>query len=92
MLPQEAIRLREKKCAEEVLAVSLGPKQCQVGVASALLQLEALWSCWYHAGACMPAFRCIGLLNKVLLNSVSIRICLWTCLGADAHRLTDRIS
>lgn len=27
---QEALRLREKKLVEEVLAVSLGPKQCQV--------------------------------------------------------------
>ena len=27
---QEALRLREKKVAEEVLAVSLGPKACQV--------------------------------------------------------------
>ncbi len=27
---QEALRLREKKLAEEVLAVSLGPKACQV--------------------------------------------------------------
>ena len=31
LLPQEAIRLREKKLAEEVFAVSMGPKQCQVG-------------------------------------------------------------
>jgi hypothetical protein len=30
---QEAVRLKEKKLAEEVLAISLGPKACQVGAA-----------------------------------------------------------
>lgn len=29
-LRQEALRLKEKKLADEVLAVSLGPKACQV--------------------------------------------------------------
>ena len=27
---QEAVRLKEKKLAEDVIAVSLGPKACQV--------------------------------------------------------------
>ena len=43
---EEAIRLKEKKVAQEVIAVSCGPAQCQVGIS---LRLEKEYCRWYYS-------------------------------------------
>lgn len=58
---QEAIRLKEKKLAEEVVAISIGPKQCQVWVVPGEREGggragDHPW-CWAHCRACSHSKR-----------------------------------
>lgn len=83
---QEALRLKEKKLAEEVVTVSLGPKACQVHCPtckSTSLFLHELMSRHLHVCSSWSTYQLLAALQDQIRTAMA--------MGADRgiHVLTD---
>lgn len=79
---EEAVRLKEKKVASEILVVSCGPQQCQVSRTEQGLMLEwtvlQLIKC-LHVLFFIPAYQttrgCIGITLIICFVETTMKVC-----------------